>query len=547
MSLSLDSLTPEELAYLKILLDPVLWAEKTLDWYARPYQADFLRDQSTRVVLRQGRRTGKTDGICVKCLYHAFTQPGGQPGRDYRILIIAPQDEHVNELFNRLRELIRQSEDLSESVVLDKKHPNTIRLGNNSVIRGVTAGTKSGRKALAARGKGADMLIFDEMDYLDDDDVANSYAITMEHPNVIVIGASTPTGRRSYFYRWCMDKSLGFKEYHVPATMNPNWNEEMERDLRAQYSGVKYLQEVMAEFGEEEMGVIPKRFIDSARARGEQLGLRYQSRQNPLQKRGPRILGVDWDKYGAATHMIGLEFDRTETHLYYPIVYHEVPKHRFTLTQGIQDIIELDKVFNFDYIIVDRGYGESQVEELHRYGLLHPETRLAEKVIGISYSDHVHVRDPFTRKKAKQPLKPFMVNQLAMAFEQERFALVPDDYNVTKHLEDFRVVSISSYGQPTYTSEDDHIFLTIAMAYYGFVMNYSDLMKLKPATTILTFRSPFQRATENSVPRELPQADTSTVLVSSAVLDSTTFRPRSSGVTSRRLGGVPSAPLRRRL
>lgn len=545
MSFSLSSLSPEDLAYLQILMDPVLWAEKTLGWIARPYQAEFLRDPSKRIVLRQGRRTGKTDSICVKCLYCAFTQPGGRPGRDYRILIIAPQDEHVNEIFSRLRELIRQSEDLSESVVMDKKHPNIIRFGNNSVIRGVTAGTKSGRKALAVRGKGADMLIFDEMDYLDDDDVANSYAITMEHPDVIVIGASTPTGRRSYFYRWCMDKSLGFKEYHVPATMNPNWNEEMERDLRAQYSGVKYLQEVMAEFGEEEMGVIAKRFIDSAVLRGQQLGLRYQNRFNPLEKRGPRILGVDWDKYGASTHMIALEFDRVNTHLYYPIFYHEVPKHRFTLTQGIQDVLDLDAAFDFDYIIVDRGYGEAQVEELKKYGLLNPESRLAEKVIGISLSDHVFVRDPFTRKKIKQPLKPFMINQLALAFEQERFALVPDDYNVIKHLEDFRVVSVSSYGQPTYTSEDDHIFITIAMAYYGFVMNYSDLMNLKPATAILPFRSPLQKVADKTVPRELPQTNAARVLVSSTVLGSVGIRTRSSGLVSRRLGGA-SAPLRRR-
>ena len=509
-------LSPEEEAYLKIISDPVLWAKSTMGWEAREYQEEILRDPGKRIVLRMSRRSGKTDVMVIKALYHAFIQPGGNPDRDYRILLIAPLEDQIVEFFGRMRELIRKSPDLMESVIEDKKNPNLIVFGNRSRIRGVTAGTKSGAKAMAVRGKGADMILYDEMDYLSDDDIANSYAITQEHPDIYVVGASTPTGNRGWFYRWCTDSRAGFKEYHIRAEETPQWNEQMERDLKLQFSGVKYLQEVEAEFGEEQAGVIQKKHIDAAIIRGEQLGLRYQSIEAPEERRGPRILGVDWDKYGAATHMIGLEFDETNR-LYYPIFYHEVAKHRFTLTQAIRDIVTSDEAFFWDHIIVDRGYGDTQLEELHRYGILHPETGLAERVEGVQYWEHVKVYDPFTQKRSKQPLKPFMISQFSLAFENQKFALVPDDDKMRKHLEDFRVIAISDDRRPKFSGTDDHLFLAMAQAYYGYVKHFSDLITLKPVTTILPFRSPFRSSLEEGVRRDLKAESTDSILSSSFV------------------------------
>lgn len=236
-----------------------------------------------------------SDVMVVKALYLGYIQPGGEQGRRYRILMIAPMQEHVDEFFARMRELIRNSEELSDSVVEDIKNPNRITFGNGTEIRGITAGTKSGAKAMSVRGKGGDVLLYDEMDYLSDDDIDNSYAIVQEKPNVFVMGASTPTGRRSRFHGWCHDKKR-WKEYHIPSTMSPHWNAKMEQELKEQFPGTKFLHEVLAEFGEEEAGVIQKQFIDASRILGEELALRYQTIQNPMRRKGPRILGVDWDK-----------------------------------------------------------------------------------------------------------------------------------------------------------------------------------------------------------------------------------------------------------
>lgn len=500
-----NMLTEEQQALLRIYADPVLWAKHAIGWEARDYQADILRDSSKRIVLRAGRRAGKTDVMIVKALYHAFLKIGCKDKhRNYRVLVIAPMDEQIMELFGRLRELIRMSEDLQNSVVEDTKKPNLIKFGNNATIRGVTAGTKSGTKAMNVRGKGANLLMYDEMDYLSDDDIANSYAIVQESKDIYVIGASTPSGRRSWFFNWCTKRRLGFNHYHIPSYRNPNWNKRMEEDLRSQYAGVKYLHEVEAEFGESEMGVIPKRFIDAAIMRGEQMGVRYQSPESPFQKRGPRILGVDWDRVGAETHLIGLEFDR-ESRMFYPFLFHQVPRHKFTFSDGLRDVIEFDGVFDFDHIVVDRGYGEGQIEEMQRYGLLHPETRLNEKIMPVTFGGSVEVHDPLRDKRIKYQLKNFIVWQLAKAFEDNKIALVPKDYKTIRSLEEYTVVSMSTGGKCIFSSDNDHIILTLAMAYYGFVTHYTELIKMKPVTKVYQLKNFLARPLEKEVSRDMTE------------------------------------------
>lgn len=198
--------------------------------------------------------------------------------------------------------------------------------------------------------------------------------------------------------------------------------------------------------------------------------------------------------------MIGLEFDET-TNLYYPIYRHEVPRHEFTLSSAVRHIVESDKAFHWDYIIVDRGYGEGQVEELHRYGIMHPESGFAKKVIGIAYNESVTTIDPYLKRRIKYPMKSFMVLQTALAFEKQKFAVVPDDYKLIKRLEDYRFSSTSQYGQPIFDDKDDHLFLAMSSAYYGYVKYYSDLMKRNPATKILPIKSPLQRASEEEIDR----------------------------------------------
>lgn len=288
-------LSPEELGLLRILSDPALWAKLELKWDARWYQAEILRCKARKIVIRAGRRAGKTDALCVMAIYHAYLQPNKGQKPSYRVLYVAPYESQVNEFFTRVRELISNSENVSASVVRDVRNPHEIEFANGSVIKGMSAGSRTGKGAANIRGQWADLLILDEAAYLTSQDVNTLLALQLEDPNRIrVVAASTPIGGDNHFRRWCVNKELGWQEFHYPTWVNPNWNAEMEAQLREEFPGDAYALEVAAEFTSESSSVFIRQHVEHAIQLGRDIGLKYETGSN--EKAGPRVLGVDWDK-----------------------------------------------------------------------------------------------------------------------------------------------------------------------------------------------------------------------------------------------------------
>lgn len=83
--------------------------------------------------------------------------------------------------------------------------------------------------------------------------------------------------------------------------------------------------------------------------------------------------------------------------------------------------------------------------------------------------------DPITKEMDKKPLKPFMVNQLQIAFERERLILSPYDDVLAKQLVDYEVVQMSKAGIPQYTSENEHFVDALGLAYLAMVLEFKDL------------------------------------------------------------------------
>ena len=144
-------------------------------------------------------------------------------------------------------------------------------------------------------------------------------AIANEDPKRIAIWvSSTPTGKRGFFYNVCTNPDTGYKAYHFPSTVNPDFDERMEGELRATMTVQGYIHEVEAEFGEETVGVFRKTAVERAKEqylysyRELNLWEREQfkkagydlekivytpeyTKENPA-PRARRIVGVDWDK-----------------------------------------------------------------------------------------------------------------------------------------------------------------------------------------------------------------------------------------------------------
>ena len=90
-------------------------------------------------------------------------------------------------------------------------------------------------------------------------------AVAIERAEIGITVSSTPLGKRSKFYQMCTNPAMGYSQHYHPSTHNPNWNDQMEAELRAQLTAEGYVHEVLAEFGTQETGVFDKDKLDQAK------------------------------------------------------------------------------------------------------------------------------------------------------------------------------------------------------------------------------------------------------------------------------------------
>ena len=513
--------------------NPILWAKVYLNWEARDYQYPILIEgkKSKKLVLRLGRRLGKSESMCILILWFAYTQYNKGPNNQYDILIATPYETQIDLIFKRLHQLVETSPLLTSLISRDVHHNLCFTInGTTSSILGLTAGANnSSGGANSSRGQRADVLILDECDYIGSNQITNILNIRNEDPERIrLIAASTPSGKHEEYYKWCQEASkkyhvtdsdkknstfTGFKvteqkigegngwtEIYAPSNVNkellkinPDTQQTYLEDIREELSEMRYAQEVLAEFGEEELGVYQKQFIQLAIDEGKRINHKYitkwpaDKRTSYLKKtqgQNIRLLGIDWDKYANATNMVCVEYDRFHQdengHVdpCFKILFREeIARSNFTYVNAMNKVIELNREYKFDWIAIDRGYGETQLELFHKYGEQHPESGLADKVVGYQFSQKIKVTDPYTRKKDDKHMKPFMVNNSVNLFEKRKVILDPSDKYVIEELEEYRVQSISAAGLPTYSSENEHALDAMNLALLIFAQKYDALLK----------------------------------------------------------------------
>lgn len=154
-----------------------------------------------------------------------------------------------------------------------------------------------------------------------------------------------------------------------------------------------------------------------------------------------------------------------------------MPRSEYSYDTAVNLIVELNDIYNPSWIYCDRGSGEYQIERLHIIGEERPATGLKNKVKGWQFKNTIEIIDPVTKEVSKEPLKPFMVNQLAIAFERERIILSPFDEVLHKQLIDYQVERISQSGVPIYTKENEHFVDALGLAYLAFVLEFESLTK----------------------------------------------------------------------
>jgi hypothetical protein len=336
------------------------------------------------------------------------------------------------------------------------------------------------------------------MDYMHADDLDALYAMLQktaeDQPDKVLIGASTPTGRRERFWEWCTSNAR-FKEFWFPSYCNPFFNKDQEEEFRQEYSESGYRHEIEADWGEDAEGVYPRRYVDKSFM---DPGWSYEPEIQSA--RSFYTIGVDWDKYGAGTNIVVLEACaenyederfRSKTRVCYR---EEIVKSEFTLTKGVNRIVELNEIFQPKHIYVDRGFGEVQVELLHKYGVENPSSKLRERVKGVSFAELIDLRDPYTKLLIKKEIKPYMVDNLRQYLENEAIVFPAQDEELYLQLISYIVVRTTSIGRPVFEaggSAVDHAHDALMLALLAITQNYGSLHKMNFAVKAESFSNTF--------------------------------------------------------
>jgi replicative DNA helicase len=174
-------------------------------------------------------------------------------------------------------------------------------------------------------------------------------------------------------------------------------------------------------------------------------------------------MGVDWDKYGAGTHIAVCD--------YFPLNHQDtdrrgkarflaktlIPKGEYTLSSAVEKIIQWNSMFQPEHIFVDRGYGEMQVETLLEYGTKHPETHLRKRVKGFAFNESIDVYTP--EGKETKELKHFMVDCTHRLFEEKLLLIPADEEELYRQLIAYMVIRTTQLGKPVFegVNSEDHL------------------------------------------------------------------------------------------
>jgi replicative DNA helicase len=270
----------------------------------------------------------------------------------------------------------------------------------------------------------------------------------------------------------------------------------------------------MAEFGEEATGVFNKDAIEDALRRGQDdfpypgsspkyplYGYAKSLEPNPLVH---RIVGVDWDKYGAGTQIVVIEASRAGHDVrdpyaaaldqpfdYIRVIHRrEIPKSKFTLANAVRALVNINELFTPQFYYLDAGYGEHQIESLQILGMEQDDPNsplygFQHKIVRVNFSHGVEVLDPVSKKIEKRRVKPEMVNRLVNKFDTGEMVMSPFDDELKNQLINYVVTKITASGEPKYGTEDpdgrEHAVDALMLAVWGLYSEFG--VKLMKSST----------------------------------------------------------------
>ena len=543
----LDSISSEQV--LDLFTNPATWCEaflrnpndKEAPFELRSYQKEIIEQTRNyrRIILRYGRRMGKSITMCADTLWWCSAYPivrmieeGRKRQLPYTIVIATPYETQIKELWSVYASLIADSPLLAEQIVkMRTSDVHTIEFDNGSVIKGYTIGISSSNRGTSLRSLSADMVFLDEMDFIPREIIEQVIMpIWTTHTDCRLRICSTPSGKRELFYDWCTRaEELGWLHRHYASWHpdNKNWmsieqakeqgmpvTESTEYQVRAITSAGAFDREYGAEFGEEFGGVYKSHLLNkSLRKYGRNVNIDNPEIFDPHfeQKAGNLyIIGVDWNSYINGGQVVMVEYCKEPTiERFYDdetgldVTIDFTGKYRLFYRKGItskdatqrktrEEILKLLRHRKVDFIYVDYGAGDTNIEELTLYGRDHPELHLNRKLKVVDSGASVEHWDPVAGRLVKKRNKSLMVNFSALNLEEGMYILPKEEDEVVRlvgQMRGYQVKNVTSRGDYTYTGED-HILDAFNLAIYGFQKEYGEILNNRISYKILFLNDP---------------------------------------------------------
>lgn len=415
----------------------------------------------------------------------------------HRLAKIGVFSDKINPIFDKVCKI--------ESVGVQECYDITTQKNHNFIANGLVVHNS------------ADMLFLDELDAIPKEIITQVLMpIWTTHSDCRMRVCSTPMGKRELFFDWCTrSKELGWFHSHVESWSleNDNWTsieqakargipitESSEFQVKAITPSDVYAREYGAEFGEEFGGVYKNSYIYNSLVKyNRNINLENPDIFEPgfVQKREHKyIMGVDWNSYINGGQIVITEFCTTPTiHEFFDdetnkdIRIDFTGKYRLFYRIGIkskdatqrmtrQEIIRLLNTLKIDYVYVDYGAGDTNIEELTLYGSKNPHLHLDEKLRVIDAGAVVEHWDHIAQKKLKKRNKSLMVAFSAVALENGLVVLPKEEDKGTRlvgQMRSYVIKNITSRGEYSYEG-DDHILDAFNLSMYGFQQNYGNLL-----------------------------------------------------------------------
>ena len=416
---------------------------------------------------------GKSYAIIMELMYKIALAE-----KPLSILVAAPMVtmiDEISQVFVELSNLI----DIPDFIQSKKSSPILeITFFNGSILKGITA-ADDGK---SARGKKADVIWIDEVDFVPTKALDAIRAIQLDNPNVELIYTSTPIGEGNLFN---FANQRITKEFHYPTFTRPDYTDEMHSSTEA-LSAIAYAQEILAIYGLDEAGVFPIRFIDMAYdyyikdCYNEDFVLNNRDRFI-------LIIGVDWNHDNNGTRIVVLGHDRVYSK-FFIVEKQRISKIKMTQTLAVQTIVELNRKYNCDHIICDEGFGIAQVSMLRlkgeeQYGKVppnHPDIKLVDTV-AVSFGSSLEITDPVKHQTIKKNTKQYIVENAQKVLENNQLALddLKDD-EVILQMKNYHIARTGLRGniyKPKDKKIGDHDLDALMLALYGFDMFYGAFIK----------------------------------------------------------------------